>query len=340
MRFGRRAFGVLLGLVLILHGLANAVLPLRGIDVAAPGILAPSITAMYVIAIAGFVAAGLGVWGVRPMSSAFMPLAVLAGVGSLLGLLRQTDVGIWLGVSLNSVLMLLTVVYASTAGEDRPPRHTIWRHAGDAAGLAFLAWVATAAAVWPWSHSWGTTPEEWTMALPGDHAPRTPQFEILHGVTIAAPPSEVWPWLVQIGQDRAGFYSYDWLERLFATGIHNAATIRPEWQSRAVGEMVYATPPGYLGGIFGNRPGWTITTLEPERALVLKNWGAFVLLPMPDGGTRFLIRSTISNERIPAWAAAINLTAFELPHFIMQRRMMLGIKELAERTAGSIERHY
>jgi len=95
----------------------------------------------------------------------------------------------------------------------------------------------------------------------------------------------------------------------------NADAIHPEWQSRAVGEMVYAT-------------------LEPERALVLKNWGAFVLLPMPDGRTRFLIRSTISNERIPAWAAALNLTAFELPHFIMQRRMMLGIKERAERTAG------
>jgi hypothetical protein len=99
-----------------------------------------------------------------------------------------------------------------------------------------------------------------------------------------------------------------------------------KWQSREVGEMVYATHPGYMGGVFGNRPGWTITTLEPERALVLKNWGAFVLVPMPDGGTRFLIRSTISNERIPAWAAALNLTAFELRHFILQRRMMLGSK--------------
>jgi hypothetical protein len=48
-----------------------------------------------------------------------------------------------------------------------------------------------------------------------------------------------------------------------------------KWQSREVGEMVYATHPGYMGGVFGNRPGWTITTLEPERALVLKNWGAF-----------------------------------------------------------------
>ena len=69
---------------------------------------------------------------------------------------------------------------------------------------------------------------------------------------------------------------------------------------------------------------------EPNRALVLRNWGAFVLEPDGYGGTRFLIRSTISSPDIPVWAAALNFTAFELPHFIMQRRMMLGIKALAE----------
>jgi hypothetical protein len=71
---------------------------------------------------------------------------------------------------------------------------------------------------------------------------------------------------------------------------------------------------------------------DSDRALVLKNWGAFVLVPQPDGRTRRLIRSTISNAHIPAWAAALNLAAFELPHFIMQRRMMLGIKTLSEQT--------
>ena len=72
-----------------------------------------------------------------------------------------------------------------------------------------------------------------------------------------------------------------------------------------------------------------------ERALVLENWGAFVLLPTPDGHTRFLIRSTMSHERIPTWAAALNLTAFQLPHFIMQRKMMLTIKALAEGGAST-----
>ena len=67
----------------------------------------------------------------------------------------------------------------------------------------------------PWHRSWGVTDVERAAALPGDRSPRTPQLEIMHGVSIDAPPEAVWPWLVQIGQDRAGFYSYDWLERCF-----------------------------------------------------------------------------------------------------------------------------
>ena len=96
------------------------------------------------------------------------------------------------------------------------------------------------------------------------------------------------------------------------------------------GDRVYATQAGYLGGLLGERPGWTIDEFSPGRALVLRNWGAFVLVPTATGGTRLLVRSTISNERIPAWAAALNFGAFELPHFIMQRRMLLGIKSRAE----------
>ncbi len=170
------------------------------------------------------------------------------------------------------------------------------------------------------------------MALPGDRVPRTPPLEIMHGVTINAPPEAVWPWLAQLGQDRAGFYSYDWLERAFGANVHNVSVIRPEWQARTAGEWVYATDAGYMGGLFGERPGWIIEVFEPNRALVLRNWGAFVLLPQAEGRTRLLIRSTISHERIPAWAAAMNLMLFELPHFIMQRRMLLGIRSLAERT--------
>ena len=63
------------------------------------------------------------------------------------------------------------------------------------------------------------------------------------------------------------------------------------------------------------------------------NWGAFVLVPTADGRTRFIVRSTITNPRIPVWAAVLNMGAFELPHFIMERRMMLTIKDLSEQAA-------
>jgi hypothetical protein len=154
----------------------------------------------------------------------------------------------------------------------------------------------------------------------------------MHGVSVDAPPERVWPWLVQIGQDRAGFYSYDWLERAFLADIHNVDEIRPEWQRRQPGDFVRATQPNYLGGLLGEDLGWYVMEVQPGRALVLHQWGAFVLQEDGRGGTRLLVRSTLSDRRIPVWAAAVSFTAFELPHFIMQRRMLLGIKERAERS--------
>lgn len=333
MRASQSALRILLGMSLILHGVGNSVLPLRGADVLEPGSWSAAMTLLYVIAIVGFVASGLGILGVRPLRRVAGNLALAAGACALGAQVWYGDTSLWAGIALSVVLPILAKLATDLwTVRDAAPSASRWRQATDAAGLAFLAWVAVSAVAWPWHRTWGTTPVEWNAALPGDRAPRTPGVEILHGVTIDAPPSAVWPWLVQIGQDRAGFYSYERLERLFGAEIHNASDIRLEWQSRRVGDRVHATQPGYLGGLFGDRPGWTIDLLEPERALVLRGWGAFVLQPLPDGRTRFLIRSTISNERIPVWAAALNFTLFELPHFIMQRRMMLGIKARAERS--------
>jgi hypothetical protein len=88
----------------------------------------------------------------------------------------------------------------------------------------------------------------------------------------------VWERLIHLGQDRAGFYSYDWLERAFGARVHNSTDLRSEWQQRTVGERVFATQDGYLGGIFGQRPGWNVQHVEANRALVLEGWGAFVLV--------------------------------------------------------------
>ena len=118
--------------------------------------------------------------------------------------------------------------------------------------------------------------------------------------------------------------------------IHNVEEIRPEWQQRSAGDRVRATQPDYLGGVLGRDLGWTVKQIEPGRAMVLQDWGAFVLEPTADGHTRFIIRTKVGNPKTPAWAAALDMMAFELPHFIMERRMMLQIKSLAE--AGAAKR--
>ena len=96
-------------------------------------------------------------------------------------------------------------------------------------------------------------------------------------------------------------------------------------------DLVRAAPPDWLGGRAGHDVGWKITHLEPERALVLSWWGAFVLVPAPENRTRLFVRSKVSAAKVPVWAAALNFATFEMPHFIMQRQMLRGIKARAER---------
>jgi hypothetical protein len=319
-----------LGWLVIAHGLSHAVLPLRGS--LGPVILIDDWipAGLYAFGMIGFVAAGLGILGLRPLDRAISPLLVLSSGLSLIALARFGDPSLWFGAVCDVVLLVIGLWRAYGGWPAHPSHGPRWHIAGVAAGTLLLIYVAGSTVLQPWHRTWGSTRAEVLMALPGDPADRDPSLEIQHAVTIDAPPSAVWPWLIQLGQDRAGFYSYDWLERAFGADVHNVFEIRPEWQSRRVGEIVPATQRGYLGGIFGDELGWTVAQLEPQRALVLENWGAFVLLPEQTTRTRFIIRSTMSNRHIPVWASVINLMTFDLPHFIMQRRMMLTIKTLAE----------
>jgi len=320
-----------LGWIVIVHGLTHAVLPLRG--ALAPALLIDDWVpvALYTISLIGFVAAGLGLLGLRPLDRAISPILVVAAGLSLVAIARLGDPGLWWGGVLDVALFVLGLWRAIAGWPDHPQHGRRWHAAGVVCAFGFLSYVAVATVMWPWHRTWGSTHEELAMSLPGDDETRQPWFQLQHAVTIDAKPEDVWPWLLQLGQDRAGFYSYDWLERAFGVDLHNVTQIRPEWQQRAVGDFVRATQPTYLGGLFGREVGWTITALQENRALVLDQWGAFVLVPTPDGGTRFIIRSTFSDSRFPVWAAALEFMTFELPHFIMERRMMLSIKALAER---------
>ena len=144
----------------------------------------------------------------------------------------------------DAVLLVIGLWRAYGGWPAHPSHGRPWHLAAVVIGFMFVGYVAVAAASWPWHSAWGTTPDERALALPGDPAVRDPALEIQHAVTIAASPDKVWPWLVQIGQDRAGFYSYDWLERAAGADIHNVEEIRPQWQDRRVGDLVRATQPG------------------------------------------------------------------------------------------------
>ena len=320
-----------LGWLVIVHGLSHAVLPLRGST--APALLIEDWVpaGLYMIAMIGFVAAGIGLLGLRPFDRIIGPVLVLSSGLSLVAIARLGDSTLWVGGAFDVVLFFLGL-WRGYGGWPAHPQHgSVWHRVGLACGFAFLGYVALVTVLWPWHRTWGSTRAELTLSLPGDEGPRSPAFEIQHAVTIEAPPEAVWPWLVQLGQDRAGFYSYDWLERMFGVEVRNAAEIHPEWQQRAIGDFVRATQRTYLGGIFGPNVGWRISDLQENHALVLEQWGAFVLVPTEDGRTRFIIRSTVSQAQFPVWAAGFEFLTFELPHFIMERRMMLGIKALAER---------
>jgi hypothetical protein len=187
-----------------------------------------------------------------------------------------------------------------------------------AAGVAAAA--SYALAVRPWMRRWGATPAERARALPGDELVPRPGAESTRAVTIDAPVEEVWPWLAQLGQDRGGFYSYEWLENIAGCRMRNADRIHDEWQHREAGEKVMLH--------WGH--GTPVTLFERDHVLALKDWGSFVVEPAGDGRTRLIARGRTE----PGLAALMYVLLVEIPHFVMERSMLLGIKRRAEAARG------
>ncbi len=136
-------------------------------------------------------------------------------------------------------------------------------------GLATLGTTAAGAYalfIRPWHLHWGATDEEVHQPMPGDDLVKHPLYEATRAITIKARPAEIWPWLVQMGTGRAGWYSYDWLENLLlpesavGSGISNAERIIPEFQDLKVGGSIPLSP----------TTGWTVAAIEPNQALVLR----------------------------------------------------------------------
>lgn len=199
------------------------------------------------------------------------------------------------------------------------------------------ALVVAATVYWlvvrPWHRRWGATEREASDRLPGDDLVAEPADQQTRAISIDAPPSAVWPWLVQIGQGRGGFYSYDVLENLVGADIHNVDRIVPEFQDLAEGDTIRLAPEDYVVQSPDTAP--EVAVLEEERAIVLApetdpprwSWG-FTLEP-ENGRTRFIVRSRGRKpEGLLSWVS--NRFVLEPIHFVMERRMLFGVKERAE----------
>jgi len=181
--------------------------------------------------------------------------------------------------------------------------------------------------LWPWMTHWGATTADRTRALPGDELVPLATEQSTRAVTVHAPAAESWRWLVQIGEDRAGFYSYTWLENLFGADIHNGDRVRPEWQALRAGDLVRAVPDGYLGGVLDS-PGWRVAAIEPGHWFVLRGWGVFLVEPVDAATSRVLVRTRFRDETW--WGPVVTRLAFGPMHFVMERRMLLGLRDRAE----------
>ncbi|MBX2997018.1 MAG: hypothetical protein KF893_00800 [Caldilineaceae bacterium] len=211
-------------------------------------------------------------------------------------------------------------------------------------GMFFFLVTTGGAIYWKWfrpkHQRWGATDDEVNRTLPGDDLLPNAQINVTHAVTIEATPAEIWPWLVQLGQGRGGFYSYDWIENAMGLDIHTAPHILPEHQDLKVGDIIPLAPDGF---------GVPVAILEPERALVLhgdtrtpgKNappvkageflatsWG-FYLFPQTDGATRLVERWRTDWTPTPV-NEFVYRGFLEPAAFVMERKMLLTLKARAE----------
>jgi hypothetical protein len=192
--------------------------------------------------------------------------------------------------------------------------------AGLSAGLA-LYFLALRGPVM----TWGATAAEADSRLPGDELLEAADGVSTRAIDVEAAPGDVWPWLAQMGPSpRGGAYTYDWIENLLALDMHSVDHVLPEFQNPQLGDTI---------GLGSNR--MRLGRVEPERVLAWHsedgNWvWTFVLQPR-GSGTRLISRNRF---RLPSRAARLAMLPMEPASLVMERKMLMGIKQRAERLAA------
>jgi hypothetical protein len=172
--------------------------------------------------------------------------------------------------------------------------------------------------------TWGATTEEAAARLPGDELLDDADGVATRAITIDAPASAVWPWIAQMGPSpRGGAYTYDWIENLLGLDMHSVDRVLPEFQHPAVGD-------GF--GYGANRMSYAV--VEPGHVLATRsadgNWVWTFVLEERDGRTRLLSRNRF---RLPRLRDRIGMLPMEPGSLVMERKMLRGIRERAERLA-------
>jgi glyoxylase-like metal-dependent hydrolase (beta-lactamase superfamily II) len=183
--------------------------------------------------------------------------------------------------------------------------------------------------LWRAMLDWGATADEARRPLPGDELLPDADLVATRAISIGAPPADLWPWLVQLGIGRAGAYSYDWLDRLFGLDVRSSRRIIPELQALAVGDMIPVANDG---------TGLRVRILERERVLGALTddgtWAWTWVLEPAGAGTRLLSRTRMRTAGSSPPARAATWLALVPASWVMERRMLLGLRERAEKAAG------
>lgn len=210
------------------------------------------------------------------------------------------------------------------------------------AGAGFIACtILFSSLLRKWYRRWGATPEETGRRLPGDEFVPTPRSELTMAITIQSPPEKIWPWFLQLGCQRGGWYSYDLLDN---GGVPSAGRILPEYQHLSVGDQVKATPDGSFG--------FPVAALQPNRALSLVGTmniktgqpagpgdpaleayfsgdQTFYLEPDGENATRLIFR--MRNDWNPTFFNNLIFGSVVEPiSFVMGRKMLLTLKRRNE----------
>jgi hypothetical protein len=190
-----------------------------------------------------------------------------------------------------------------------------------------------------WMNRWGASEEEIAAGYPGDELIDPPADQTTMAVTIGAPAERIWSWLVQLGQDRGGMYSYDRLEQAIGLDISSAEAINPAWQHLEPGDRISMVPPGW--GPLPDGYAFKVSFVDAPHTLVLRQgppedpWDGvwtFIIRPIGPGLCRLVSRTRTHREAGAAAAVLRTLTTLGSPvTWLMTRKMLLTLKERAER---------